>query len=141
MEKEMEKGGASGEPAIPVGQPVNAVAAPGVPVAQPVVPGAQPVVPVAQPVMATASVAIPVAAVPAGLPSPPGCAEGGHYKQFNHVGPMTCVICLVLDCCCCVFFCPCDPKMLYVAPDGKTYNPQGLLDEKHGACKGDCIPC
>ena len=134
MEKEMEKGGASGEPAIPVGQPVNAVAAP-------VVPVAQPVVPVAQPVMATASVAIPVAAVPAGLPSPPGCAEGGHYKQFNHVGPMTCVICLVLDCCCCVFFCPCDPKMLYVAPDGKTYNPQGLLDEKHGACKGDCIPC
>ena len=133
MEKEMEKGGASGEPAIPVGQPVNAVAAP-------VVPVAQPVVPVAQPVMATASVATPVA--PPGLfgTVPPGCAVGGHYKQFNHVGPMTCAICIVLDCLCCVFFCPCDPKTLYVAPDGKTYNPQGRLDEKHGPCKGDCMP-
>ena len=89
METELEKGGASGEPAIPVGQPVNAVPAPVVPVAQPDVPIAQPDVPIAQPVVPVAQpvMATPVAAVRAGLYGtvPPGCAEGGHYKQFNHV--------------------------------------------------------
>ena len=62
--------------------------------------------------------------------TPPGAPSGGEYIRMRYFGDVTCIMVVVLGICfwpamCIPCICPCDERIVYRAPNGTLYTPQG----------------